>query len=417
MVNVARQLSSHLSDDLLELIKEAGRLAAVKKHNLYLVGGVVRDILLNRTIMDADLVLEGDATALARELAKLRKGKVVVHSCFGTATFKQDRINLDIVTARSETYSRPGALPSVKPGTINEDLFRRDFTINAMALCVSPERFGELVDPYQGTVDLDRRIIKVLHEKSFKDDPTRIWRAIRYEQRLDFVLDKHTEGLLKRDLDMIKRVSGDRIRHELERVLDEPQPEKMLLRANDLGVLQTLNPSIRANEWFMERCQKVRSGNPVSGSDNIIYLALSTWALSREELENFIHMLRFSGEQARVLRDLSELKRNLSLLEPQELLPSEICRILEPYHIQSIKASALAIDNAFIKQRLNRYLSELRHITPSLNGDDLKHLGIKQGKRMGEILRLLKNARLNGIVTTREEEEALVRNCMEEGKG
>ena len=415
MVNVARELKSHLSDDLLELITEAGKLAAAKKHNLYLVGGVVRDIFLGRPVTDADLVLEGDAPSLARELGILRKGKVVVHSRFGTATVKQDHINIDIVTARSETYSRPGALPSVKPGTVDDDLFRRDFTINAMAICILPECFGELIDPHGGGDDLDRHIIRVLHEKSFRDDPTRIWRAVRYEQRLDFILDEHTEELLRRDLDMIYRVSGDRLRHEIERILEEQRPEKVLHRAHELGALQRLSPSLRGDDWLIERCKAARSMNPSSGSSSIIYLALSAWLLTKEETENFIHMMRFSGEQARVLRDTFDLKQNLQLLEARELLPSQIYSILEPYHVQSIKAAAIATDSTAVKQHLNRYLSELIYITSSLNGNDLKRLGIKQGKKMGEILRSLKAARLDGKVTTREEEEVLVKRWLGEG--
>ncbi|GAJ18729.1 unnamed protein product, partial [marine sediment metagenome] len=156
MVNVAREIEAQLPQELLELVRAAGELAADKGQSLYLVGGAVRDLFLGRPNLDLDLVLEGDAPSLARELAKLRGGKVVAHPHFGTATISQGTISLDLVTARSETYAKSGALPAVKPGTIQDDLLRRDFTINAMAAHLDPVRFGELVDPYGGKGDLDR---------------------------------------------------------------------------------------------------------------------------------------------------------------------------------------------------------------------------------------------------------------------
>ena len=199
----------------------AGELAQKRGQKLYLVGGVVRDLLLGRENFDLDLVVEGDAIALAQELAEARQCKLVTHQRFGTAKLTWDGGSADLATARSETYAKACALPTVNPSTIRDDLLRRDFTINAMAVALTPDLYGQLLDLYGGLSDLEGKLVRVLHGKSFIDDATRIWRAIRYEQRLSFHLESETLELVKRDAGYLKKVSGDRIRHELELILKE----------------------------------------------------------------------------------------------------------------------------------------------------------------------------------------------------
>ena len=182
--NIVDILEERLPPDLVGCIRKAGETAAERGEQLYLVGGAVRDMLLGRGTLDIDLVVEGNAISLAETLAGQLGGKVTAHSRFGTATLKRDNKSIDFVTARSEVYQKPGALPQVQPGSITDDLARRDFSINAMAVALHPERSGELIDLYGGIEDLKNKSIRVLHEKSFTDDATRIWRAVRYEQRL-----------------------------------------------------------------------------------------------------------------------------------------------------------------------------------------------------------------------------------------
>jgi tRNA nucleotidyltransferase (CCA-adding enzyme) len=226
--------------------------------------------------------LEGDAPSFARKLAKIKGFKVVSHPHFGTATVSRDVTSIDIVTARSETYLRPGALPTVKPGAIQDDLYRRDFTINAMAVYITPNRFGEVVDPYGGRIDIDNGVIRVLHDGSFTDDPTRIWRAIRYEQRLGFTLELETEELLRRDIPLMDRISGDRLRHELEGILLEDYPEKTICRADDLGVLKNLLPQLNGDNWLRGRFEKARKINPDSRIEHTLYYAVMSWLASGE---------------------------------------------------------------------------------------------------------------------------------------
>ncbi|TET14218.1 MAG: CCA tRNA nucleotidyltransferase [Dehalococcoidia bacterium] len=416
MGNVARDIEACLPQQLLELIRAAGELAADKGQSLYLVGGAVRDLFLGRPNLDLDLVLEGDAPSLARHLAKLRGGKVLTHPRFGTATISQGIISLDLVTARSETYAKPGALPAVKPGTIEDDLFRRDFTINAMAAHLDPARFGELVDPHGGKGDLDQGFVRVLHRGSFKDDPTRIWRAIRYEQRLGFRLEPDTESVLRRHVVLMDRVSGDRLRHELEHILKEDHPEKALHRAQELGALQQLLPSLEGNGWLAERYERARQTSPDARPESGLYLALLAWRLDEEQLKTFIQRLRFGREEARTLQDIPGLKKALPALKDRELLSSHICRLLERHRLQTVLAAALATDSELIRQQLALYLSNLRFVAPSLDGDDLKQMGVPPGKKLGWLLQALRDARLDGKVTTKKGERDLVRQWLIQSK-
>ncbi|GAI51444.1 unnamed protein product, partial [marine sediment metagenome] len=214
--NLSSQLEEYLPQQILKLVKDAGEKASKLGQELYLVGGAVRDLFLGRANFDLDLVVEGDAIKLAQELAKDGQAKLTVHPRFGTAKLSYTDFSLDLATARRETYSQPGALPTVQPGSLTDDLRRRDFSINAMALCLTPDRFGELVDLYHSKDDLDNGLIRILHPRSFIDDATRILRGLRYEQRLGFKLEPKTAELLRRDAAMLDTISGDRIRHELE---------------------------------------------------------------------------------------------------------------------------------------------------------------------------------------------------------
>ncbi|MCK5124542.1 MAG: hypothetical protein KAQ82_04875, partial [Dehalococcoidia bacterium] len=201
-MNLARQIEQYLPRQLLELVNDISRQAAERGERVYLVGGVVRDLLLGYPNLDLDLVVEGDAVKLAQQVAETSQAKLLAHHRFGTAKLRYENFTMDLATARKETYAKPGALPTVTPGTLKDDLVRRDFSINAMAISLASDDYEELVDPYQGKNDLEHRLIRILHPGSFSNDATRILRAVRYEQRLGFELETLTAQLLKRDTSM-----------------------------------------------------------------------------------------------------------------------------------------------------------------------------------------------------------------------
>ena len=301
-IKLADKLEKNLPTEAVALFKQAVALASAKNLQLYLVGGVVRDLLLGQSNFnrDLDLVVEDDAIRLAGEFAEITGGKLSAHLMFNTAKVVLDNWTIDIAMARTETYAKPGALPVVTPGTLKTDLFRRDFTVNAMAICLSPDSYGELIDLYGGLNDLNSKFIRILHKNSFIDDATRIWRAIRYEQRLGFQIEPDTLQLLKRNVPLLKTVGGYRLRRELELVLKEKEPEKVLLRADKLGVLKELHSSLHADEWLVSKFNQARLSVRVSQE---FYLSIMTARLTDMEFDEFVTYLRFPKQTINKIRE------------------------------------------------------------------------------------------------------------------
>ncbi len=408
-INLSSEMEKQLPAELVVFMQTAGEVAASQGQSLYLVGGVVRDLLLRRANLDLDLVVEGDAINLAQQLAESTQGKMITHPRFNTAKLRWNKWSVDLATARSETYDRPGALPKVKPGSLANDLFRRDFTINTMAIELIPNRYGQLIDPYRGRDDLEYRFIRVLHERSFIDDSTRIWRGLRYEQRLNFQLEPNTLQLLKRDIPMLDTISGDRIRHELELILKEELPEKILCRAEELKVLLKLHPALKGDSWLAEKFGQARFSNlPLS----VLYMALLAYRLTNEESEELISRLRLPKSIAQTLRDTNSLKAKLESLADPKLAPSIIYSILHGYSLTAITANSLATDSLVAHQHIQTFLTKLRYVKPSLTGNDLQEMGIAPGPRMKEILQRLHQARLDGKVTDKQGEEELVKGWL-----
>jgi len=411
--NLVKSIKEQLPADIIGFIRKAGEAAQRRQQRLYLVGGVVRDLLLERPNCDLDMVVEGDAISLAQELADNRKASLTIHKRFGTAKMRWDDHSADLATARAETYARPGALPTVKPGTISDDLLRRDFTVNAMAIELNPRRFGDIIDPHGGRQDLENGLIRILHEKSYIDDATRIWRAIRYEQRLDFRLELATEELLKQCTAWLGTISGDRIRHELELVFKEEMPEKAFRRADELGVLDRLHPSLRGDDWLAERYDLARRECLPDGKPNpLLYLALLVYRLTASETAYLISALHLPRITAQSLRDTMTIKEKINDLTVSGLAPSLIYDMLHGYCITALNAVRLAAEHAAATEHIELYLNVLRHVNPALTGKALKKLGIPEGPKIKEVLLVLREARLDGKIDSKKGEEAMVRGLI-----
>jgi tRNA nucleotidyltransferase (CCA-adding enzyme) len=408
-INLAASIKEQLPADIFDFIKKAGNAAEQQQLRLYLVGGAVRDMLLERVTFDIDMVVEGDAIKLAQTIDAFLQAKVTVHPRFGTANLKWGSRSADFATARAETYAQPGALPTVKPGTIKDDLARRDFTINAMAIELNPSHFGELIDPFGGRQDLKKRLVRALHEKSFIDDATRIWRALRYEQRLDFNIEPATRLLIKRDIVNLKTISGDRLRHELELVLKEELPEKALRRAYEIDALAKLHPALKGDNWIAETFAKARERCLPDMPRPELYLSLLCYRLTANDLEYLIKYLRLPKATAQVLRDTLAIKANTKELAAPGLAPSAIYNLLHGYHLTAYAANAIGADSATAAEHIELYLNVLRHVIPALNGEDLKKLGVPRGPKIKEVLQKLREARLDGKINSKEEEEEMVR--------
>ncbi len=408
MAYLSEKVIACLPPYIADIIRRAGAYAAQQGEELYLVGGVVRDLFLERRNLDLDLAVEGYAIRMAEHLAAETNAKLTVHQRFGTAKLKYDNFTLDLATVRSEKYPFPGSLPVVERGTILDDLARRDFTINAMAVRLTTGHFGELIDPHNGEHDIRSRLIRVLHPGSFIDDATRIFRALRYEQRLEFTLATETMGLLERDLDMLKTISGTRLRHEIEAVLSEEYPERFLLRAAELNVLQKINPALRGDASVRSWYAQSRSF-PKRDSRMNLNLCLLVYSLAEKEVNDFISRLNFSNRAAKIMRQTIALKNRVHYLDSEERKPSEIYRFLRGFSPPAVEANLFASASASIQRNIRDYLVSLRYVHAFLSGDDLQNMGISAGPEMGRMLELLRDARLNGQISSVAEERELVR--------
>jgi tRNA nucleotidyltransferase (CCA-adding enzyme) len=414
-INLARVIEEKLPAELVNFMWLAGEIAHTRGERIYLVGGVVRDLLLGQANLDLDLVVEGNAIELAQRLKELNQGKIITHPRFNTAKLQWDKWSVDLTTARAETYAQPGALPTVTPSLIDDDLSRRDFTINAMAISLNPGYYGKLVDPHNGRSDLKDKLIRVLYEKSFIDDATRIWRGLRYEQRLDFHLEKKTLDLLQRDVAMLDTISGDRIRYEIECVFQEKYPEKVFRRAEELGVLAKLHPSLKGNGWLEEKFDQVRRLSSPQPPAVELYLALLAYPLISEEVEQFISRLNLPKSLAQTVRDTIAVKNKIRSLAIPGLSPSNIYHLLDGYSPQALVSNSLATESPVASQNIRLFLNKLKDIKIALTGEDLIRMGVAQGPQIREVLELLHQAKVNGKITTRQDEEELVKSWLAQG--
>jgi tRNA nucleotidyltransferase (CCA-adding enzyme) len=405
-MKLARRIEQYLPRQLLELVQDVSKQAAEQGQTVYLVGGVVRDMLLGYANFDLDLVIEGDAVKLAQQVAGTSQAKLLAHRRFGTAKLKYANFTLDLATARKESYTRPGALPMVMPGTLKDDLIRRDFSINAMAISLASNDYGELIDPCHGESDLEQRLIRILHPESFSDDATRILRGVCYEQRFGFEFEAETARLLRRDIAMLDAISGDRIRHELEHIFEEERPELVIKRLGELEVLPRISPSLKSDGWLAERFDKARRLKKPAQLPSL-YFCLLIYSFDERDIEQFLARLNTPAKLSQAIRDTLQLKTRLPLLDKSSLKPSDIYYLLQDYEPMAIQANDIASESTIIQHRLQLFLNKLRYVRTSIDGEKLKELGISAGPEMGKVLRILHRAKLDGEVKTREDEQKL----------
>jgi len=405
-----QRLYSRLPDELSAALRRTVRLAERRGLALYLVGGGVRDLLLGGAHVDVDLVVDGDAIALGRAAARELGARVVAHSRFGTAAVLGEPFRLDFARARAERYERPGVLPAVTPAALPDDLARRDFTINAMALRLTGRDAGALLDPFGGREDLARRRIRVLHDESFRDDATRILRALRYAGRLGFRIEPGTARLLRRDLPYLRAISGARLRNELELIGAEERAGRIVRLAQRAGALRALHRALAPSDRALRAADRLARVPPAQRSAVLFCLLLSKATPSMAEAA--IEGVALTGEEARAVRGLLALRRHEAQLARAGLRPSAAVRVLFPHPPVAIEAFALLTQRVLAARRARRYLEDWRPVRPRLDGDDVVALGVPRGPKVGAALALLRDARLDGRAASREDEEALVRKML-----
>lgn len=399
-------LKKRLPAPALDALRRLTQLAETRGETLYLVGGSVRDLLLDRPEVDLDIAVEGDAVALAGELAALTGARVTVHSAFGTASAAGQAFRLDLARTRAESYPRPGSLPVVRPAGLQDDLSRRDFTVNAMALKLTRPGAGRLIDPFSGRRDLEQRKIRVLHEASFRDDATRMLRAVRYEGRLSFRIDDTTLPLIERDRACLDTISGARILRELTLMFYEPHPEALLARCEELGLLTAIHPALRLDPGGARALSLAEEERAAPWDE--VCLCLIAWGSNEGDVDSLSERLGLPGRHRRALFDAVKARELTTPLRDPRLPPSAVVEMLEPLAVAAVWALRLMFREGTVAERTGRFLKEWRLLRPFLNGRALRRMGVSEGPRLGALLTALRAARLDGLTSSREDEIALV---------
>ena len=441
--DVKALMEDSFSPPLWAMVQAVGEEAAALGMPLYFVGGLVRDLLLGKPPTDLDMVVEGDAIALVRGLQERFGGEVHTHDRFGTGKWfvtpeiwrrVQERTaatlphspedaadeatlpaSIDFVTARSEFYQKPSALPQVERGSIKLDLHRRDFTMNTLAARLDGAHLGELLDFYGGRRDLDRGLIRVLHSLSFVDDPTRILRAVRLEQRLGFTIEPRSLELIQGGLQMLHRVTGDRIRHEIEVALREVDPVRVMERLASLGIMEHIQPGLTwtpESAAYFSRVPAFREDPLWAGvvpdeAIEFLYFALWLAALPQDVQRATVGRLRGRKATRADVLAVGSLLDELDAL-PVDARPSEIVSVCEKYIPRVLLAARIVLGKEPYGEMLDRYFGQWRFVKSDLTGDDLQSMGLDPGPWFAYLLDQLLAARLDGRVTNESGERALL---------
>ncbi len=415
-------MKERLPEHIIQLLIHIGKVAEELEYTAYVVGGFVRDLFLYRHNEDIDIVIEGNGIEFAKEFAGRVGARINAYAKFGTAVvIFPDGFKIDVASARMEYYKFPAALPTVEMSSIKLDLFRRDFTINTLAIFLNPPKFGKLIDFFGGQRDIKEKAIRILHNLSFVEDPTRVFRAIKFEQRFGFTIGKLTSGLIGNAvrMDFFKRLSGRRVFSELCQILKEDTPLPALSRLNEFGLLQVIDPSIEFNQNLTDRFNAARKA--ISWFD-LLYTedTCLRWAVY------FLILIRHSDEEtaSRICRRFELGPKYEKIFTRDRLaaealigrwhrsLPganSELYHLLSGFDIELILYMMAITDHETIKKMISHYVTELRGITLSVGGKDIKALGIPPSPVYGKILKAIHEAKLNGHVHTRDEELTLLR--------
>ena len=436
---IAVMLSEALPPTRKVLLRAIADAAYDQGVQAFIVGGFVRDLLLQLPSQDFDIVIEGDAVAFAEHLARQFGGRVVAHKRFGTAKWilnqenLQDKLNksdksgfsrsdlpehLDLISARTEFYNKPAALPIVERSSIKMDLHRRDFTINTLALRLDGIHFGKIFDFWGGYSDLEQKQIRVLHALSFVDDATRMLRALRFAVRFNFDIEPQTLSLIEGSLPLIAEISGARLTHEFELIFNESKAPEMLRQLGSLGILAAIHPALPWDDTCIKRLSlgfaNLSTDETAVPPEEKLQILWCLWLqdLPPKDLQSVGQRLRLSAKLLGWIAETRALWQLLPALTEQQ--PSQVTQQLGSFHVIPIRAVYAAHDQAGLRQILQTYEDTYRHVRPFTTGNDLRALGLPPSPRYEVILSALKNAWLDGKVQSETEEKQLLQNLLEQ---
>lgn len=415
----------NLPKELFKAIEIAGKYGDEAGAFTFLVGGYVRDSILGRENLDIDIVIEGDGIKLAQKVRNDLDANIIEHKRFGTATIEFPRpkkrgeaakFKIDFASARSENYLEPAALPVVSLATIREDLFRRDFTINALAIQINRDNFGKIIDYFGGQEDLKNGIIRALHNLSFLDDPTRILRAIRFQQRLNFKIEKNTLFLLKKAIkfNIFSRLEKQRLRDELILLFKEKNPEDCIRIMNKICGLAFIYPKLKFDRKMINLLRKSQKEieyfkNSFPAKRNLdawlIFFMAFLQSLNPKQAKDLCDRYVFqNGITKRILSYFLLRKNIFRQLQNPKISKADIYRLLEPVSYEVIILLMSSTRKMIIKEKIANFLAIHNGIKLNVTGGDLQDLGLKPGPYFKSILTKVLRKKIEGGLTNREEE-------------
>jgi tRNA nucleotidyltransferase (CCA-adding enzyme) len=432
MRELAGMMGRQLPHRIMQILRDLGRVGTELDLPVYAVGGFVRDLLLAIENEDIDVTVEGDGILFAETFARQFGCRVKGHQKFGTAVIIfPDGFKIDVASTRLEYYASPGALPTVERSSLKMDLYRRDFTINTLAIRLDSAAFGQLMDFFGAQKDLQDQVIRVLHNLSFVEDPTRVFRAIRFEQRLDFRIAKHTENLIKNAVKMnfLDKLGGKRLLAELIHILRERDPLRGVERMASLGLLRFIHPELQLipeTRRVIEEAKKIVTWFELLFLERryekwaVFFLALCN-PLTNEQFwgtctrlavsEHYKEKLFESRKMGGAILDGMERRAT----KQQQMLRSDIYRWLKDLPVEVLLYMMSRTRSEEVKRCISLYFTQLQNVRSSITGEDLKTLGVPEGPRFREILDAVLDARLNGLADTREDELRIARERLEQG--
>ncbi len=418
---ISKFMKERFPERIYSLLVEFGRVGDELGYSVYAVGGFVRDLLLRVENFDIDIVVEGDGIRFAEEFEKKFPCRIRTHKKFGTAIILfPSALKVDVATARWEVYDSPAALPTVESASIKMDLYRRDFTINTLAIQLNPKSFGELIDFFGGVKDIKEKVIRVLHNLSFVEDPTRVFRAIRFEQRFGFQIAKHTQNLMRNAVKVgfLERLSGGRVLSEIILILHEENPLPALRRMRDFNLLHFLHPSLKFDEQGQALFEQIH--HVISWFDLLfleqqyerwlIYFYGLIDFLKEGEIEELCGRLSMNEKLRKKVRE-GKLQADQVLLQMfswintnRQPKRSEIYDVLAPLLIESKLFMMAKTTQVMTRRNISLYFTQLKDTRPLLKGADLIQMGMKSGPSIKKVLADLLKARLDEQVVTRQDE-------------
>jgi tRNA nucleotidyltransferase (CCA-adding enzyme) len=413
--NIAGLLKKRTTPYIFNMIKTIGIYADEYKVQAYLVGGIVRDLFLDTRDADIDITVEGDGMKFAKYLADNLGAAYKGFDRFKTGkVFMKDGMRIDVASARAELYPQPAALPEVEFTELDRDLYRRDFTINSMAMKVNHDEFGFFIDPFDGIGDLKRRVLKCIHKKSFIDDPTRIIRAVRFETRLGYKIEKRTMSLLKDAVshNAFEPAPGERLLDELLILLGEKDPYKAVKRLETIGALQKICPGVRMAPAARQIFRKLSAMRKYGAQMELLYFMAVVKGVSENNIRLICKRLKLSNEWRKLILQARHAETKLKRMSKKKMASSEIYDIMTGLNPEAMLYMMAITGDKHIIRNVMHYMNELMHAVIEINGNDLKAMGLNEGPAYSEILRKVTMAKLDGRVNGKKEEVEFARQLI-----